>query len=155
PSGATVAAPYIQAGYFSKALVPGRPMAANTGVLAHEVAEWLMDPTASNFTIPWQEPGHPGVCTNPLVEIGDPLEVIAPGVDVGGYRFPDVALLPWFTGSQVLRSVNQQYSLFGGLTSRSSVCPNYVNFEGVALGFVGVDTTVFTGVNNHHQVVGY
>jgi hypothetical protein len=154
-SGATVAAPFIQAGYFSKALVPGRPMAANTGVLAHEVAEWLMDPTASNFTIPWQEPGHPGVCTNPLVEIGDPLEVIAPGVDVGGYRFPDVALLPWFTGSQVLRSVNQQYSLFGGLTSRSSVCPNYMNFGGITLFIVGADRTALTGINNQHQVVGY
>jgi hypothetical protein len=157
PTGATLAAPFIQAGYFSKALLDpfGRPQAANTGVLAHEVAEWLMDPTASNFTIPWQEPGHPGVCTNPLVEIGDPLEVIAPGVDVGGYRFPDVALLPWFTGSQVLRSVNQQYSLFGGLTSRSLVCPNYVKFQGVFFGFIGADTTVFTGVNNQHQVVGY
>ena len=157
PSGATVAAPFIQAGYFSKAaaLGAGRPQVANTGVLAHEVAEWLMDPAVSNFTVPWQEPGHPGVCTNPLVEISDPLDVIAPGVDVGGYRFPDVALLPWFTGSQVLRSVNQQYSLFGGLTSRSSVCPNFVNFQGVSLGITGADTTVFTGVNNQHQVVGY
>jgi hypothetical protein len=154
-SGATLAAPFIQAGYFSKALLPSLPNAANTGVLAHEVAEWLMDPAIRNFTVPWQEPGHPGVCTNPLVEIGDPLEVIAPGVDVGGYRFPDVALLPWFTGSQVLRSVNQQYSLFGGLTSRSSVCPNFVNFQGVSLGIIGADTTVFTGVNNQHQVVGY
>jgi hypothetical protein len=156
-SGATVAAPFIQAGYFSKALagLVSSPQTANTGVLAHEVAEWLMDPAVSNFTVPWQEPGHPGVCTNPLVEIGDPLEVIAPGVDVGGYRFPDVALLPWFTGSQVLPSVNHQYSLFGGLTSRSSVCPNYVNFGGVTLGVTGADTTVFTGVNNQHQIVGF
>ncbi len=154
-SGATVAAPFIQAGYFSKAMFPNRPQLANTGPLAHELAEWLMDPTVSNFTIPWQEPGHPGVCTNPLVEIGDPLEVIAPGVDVGGYRFPDVALLPWFTGSQVLRSVNQQYSLFGGLTSRSSVCPNFVTFGGIPFGIIGADTTVLTGINNQHQVVGY
>jgi hypothetical protein len=129
--------------------------AANTGVLAHEVAEWLMDPTVSNFTVPWQEPGHPGVCTNPLVEIADPLEVIAPGVDVGGYRFPDVALLPWFTGSQVLQSVNHQYSLFGTLTSRSSVCPNFVNFVGFTIGTPGADTTALTGINNQHQVVGY
>ena len=102
PSGTTLAAPFIQAGYFSKAVVDpvGRPQAANTGVLAHELAEWLMDPATRNFTVPWQDPAHPGVCTNPLVEIADPLEVIAPGVDVAGYRFPDVALLPWFTGGR-------------------------------------------------------
>jgi hypothetical protein len=152
PSGTTLAAPFIQAGYFSKAALEARPQGANTGVLAHEVAEWLMDPAISNFTMPWQDPAHPGVCTNPLVEIGDPLEVIAPGVDVGGYRFPDVALLPWFTGGV---SVDHQYSLFGTLTSRSSVCPNFVNFRGFTLGFTGADTTVFTGINNQHQVVGY
>ena len=154
PSGATLAAPFIQAGYFSKALV-ARPQAANTGVLAHEVAEWLMDPAISNFTMPWQDPAHPGVCTNPLLEIGDPLEVIAPGVDVGGYRFPDVALLPWFTAGELVRSVNHQYSLFGTLTSRSSVCPNFVNFRGITFGIIGADTTVLTGINNQHQVVGY
>ena len=114
-----------------------------------------MDPATKNFTVPWQDPAHPGVCTNPLVEIADPLEVIAPGVDVAGYRFPDVALLPSFTGGDVLRSVDHQYSLFGTLTSRSSVCPNFVNFQGVTIGFTGADTTVLTGVNNQHQVVGF
>ena len=132
----------------------GRSQAANTGVLAHELAEWLIDPATKNFTVPWQDPAHPGVCTNPLVEIADPLDVIAPGVDVAGYRFPDVALLPWFTGGDVLRSVDHQYSLFGTLTSRSSVCPNFVNFQGIHIGITGADTTVLTGVNNQHQVVG-
>jgi hypothetical protein len=156
-SGATVAAPFIEAAYFSKALtIPnGRLQAPNTGVLAHEIAEWLMDPTGSNFTTPWQDPAQPGVCWNPKVEVGDPLESIAPGVDVGGYRFPDVALQPWFTGSQVLQSVNHQYSLFGTLTSASSVCPSYSNFGQVALGIIGADATIFTGINNQHQVVGY
>src|SRR5262249_13245897 len=156
-SGATFAAPFIQTSYISKALADpnGISNTANTGVLAHEVAEWLMDPTISNFTIPWQDPAQPGVCSNPAVEVGDPLEAIAPGLVVGGYRFPDLALLPWFTGSQVLRSVNQQYSLFGGLTSRSSVCPDFQQFGQVALGAVGADATIFTGINNRHQVVGF
>jgi hypothetical protein len=156
-SGTTVAAPFIEVGYFSKALkIPNRnPQGVNTGALAHEIAEWLMDPAGSNFTTPWQNPGEPGVCFSSVLEVGDPLESIAPGMDIGGYRFPDVALLPWFTGSQVLRSVNQQYSLFGGLTSASSVCPDYSNFGLLAIGFTGADATVFTGINNQHQVVGY
>jgi hypothetical protein len=156
-SGATVAAPFIETAYFSKAreIANGRLQGENTGVLAHEIAEWLMDPTLSNFTTPWQNPAEPGVCNNPTVEVGDPLEYIAPGLEIGGYRFPDVALLPWYTGSQVLQSVNHQYSLFGTLTSPSSVCPNYSNFGQATLGIVGADATVLTGINNQHQVVGY
>jgi hypothetical protein len=156
-SGATVAAPFIETAYYSKArVIPnGRPMGENTGALAHEVAEWLMDPAIVNYTTPWQNPAQPGVCNNPLVEVGDPLELIAPGMDVGGYRFPDVALQPWFTGNQVPQSVNHQYSLLGTLTSASAVCPNYVNYGQVVLGIIGADTTVFTGINNQHQVVGY
>jgi hypothetical protein len=156
-AGTTVAAPFVEAGYFSKALkIPNdNPQGVNTGGLAHEIAEWLTDPAVSNSTTPWQNPNEPGVCFSSVVEVGDPLDLIAPGLDVAGYRFPDVALLPWFTGSQVLRSVNQQYSLFGGLTSASSVCPNYANLGQVALGFTGVDATVFTGINNQHQVVGF
>jgi hypothetical protein len=156
-SGATLAAPLIQAGYFSKAqeISNGRAQGQNTGVLAHEVAEWLMDPTVSNVTMAWQNPAQPGVCNSPVIEVGDPLEAIAPGVDVEGYRFPDVALLPWFTGSQVLRSVNHQFSLFGTLTRRSAICPDYSNYVGYLIGFTGVDTTQFSGVNNQHQVVGF
>jgi probable HAF family extracellular repeat protein len=159
--GATVAAPFIETAYFSKALkIPNdNPQGVNTAALAHEIAEWLMDPTTSNVTMPWQDPAEPDVCDNPLIEVGDPLEYIAPGVDVGGYRFPDVALLPWFTGSQVSRSVNHQFSLFGTLTRRSSVCPNYANFGQAAIAFTGADgtlfPTVFTGINNQHQVVGH
>jgi len=157
PSGTTVAAPFIEAGYFSKALkIPNdNPQGFNTGGLAHEIAEWVMDPAGSNFTTPWQHPGQPGLCFSSVVEVGDPLESIAPGLDVAGYRFPDVALLPWFTGSQVLPSINHQYSLLGGLTSASSVCPNYANFGQIGIGFTGVDATVFTGINNQHQVVGF
>jgi hypothetical protein len=156
-SGATVAAPFIETAYYSKAreIPNGRLQGENTGVLAHEIAEWLMDPTGSNYTTPWQNPAQPGVCNNPLVEVGDPLELIAPGLDAGGYRFPDVALQSWFTGSQVLQSVNQQYSLFGGLTSPSSVCPNYSNFAQWLLGVTGADATILSGINNQHQVVGY
>lgn len=161
PSG-TVAAPFIETGYFSKALSLANlnPQRMNTGAIAHEVAEWLMDPATSNFTTAWQNPGEPGVCYSSVLEVGDPVESIAPGVDVGGYRFPDLALLPWFTGSQVLRSVNGQYSLLGGLTSASSVCPNYSNFAIAPLQILvaantPADTTVFTGINNQHQVVGY
>jgi hypothetical protein len=156
-SGATVAAPFIETAYFSEALsiAHRRLQIQNTGVLAHEIAEWLMDPALFNFTTPWQNPAQPSVCYNPLVEVGDPLEIIAPGLDAGGYRFPDVALLPWFTGSQVLQSVNHQYSLLGTLTSASSVCPNFSNFGEVSYAIIGADTTVFTGVNNQHQVVGY
>jgi hypothetical protein len=156
-SGATVAAPFIETAYFSKAfsIARGRLQLPNTGVLAHEIAEWLIDPATRNFTTPWQNPAEPSVCYNPLLEVGDPLEIIAPGLDAGGYRFPDVALLPWFTGSQVLQSVNHQYSLFGTLTSASAVCPNFSNFGEVSYGFIGADATVFTGVNNQHQVVGY
>jgi hypothetical protein len=156
-SGATVAAPFIETAYFSKALEisNGHLQGPNTGVLAHEVAEWLMDPIGGNYIKSWQDPAEPGVCWNYLMEVGDPLEIIAPGLDIGGYRFPDVALQPWFTGSQVLQSVNHQYSLFGTLTSPSSVCPNYSNFGEWLVGVTGADATIFSGINNQHQVVGY
>jgi hypothetical protein len=156
-SSPTLAAPFIQASYLSKALaIPvGRTQGENTGVLAHEVAEWLMDPTVGNNTSPWQDPAYPRVCDNPLMEVADPLEDIAPGMDVGGYRFPDVALEPWFTGSDRRQSVNHQYSLLGTLTAPASVCPQYANFDTLVLGITGADATYFTGINNRHQVVGY
>jgi len=146
-SGATVAAPFIETAYFSKAWAIGQPGGKNnenTGDLSHEIAESLMDPTGGNYTTPWQDPTEPGVCNNPFLEVADPLESIAPGLEIGGYRFPDVALLPWFTGSQVLQSVNHQYSLFGTLTSASSVCPDYSNFGQAAFYIPGADATVLT-----------
>lgn len=156
-SGSTVAAPFILSAYLSKAreIPDGRVQGENTGVLAHEIAEWLMDPALSNHAAPWQNPAEPRVCNNPLLEVGDPLEITAPGVQMGGYRFPDVALLPWFTGSPFPETANHRYSLFGTLTSPSAICPKWSEFGELAFSITGADTTILSGINNRQQVVGY
>ena len=89
----------IQTGYYSvnsifAHQVGPQPQVANTGILAHEIAEWLNDPD-DNFIPAWEDPAFPNICDNGLMEVGDPLEFISHGFQVasGGraYNFPDIA----------------------------------------------------------------
>jgi hypothetical protein len=133
-------------------------------VLGHEIAETLNDPVTNNFVPPWQDPTFPHVCTNPLLEVGDPLVVLSAGLQVNlngrSYQLPDVALLPWFDRTQRSTSVNGWYTFLNTFTSPSEACPVFTNFALFQLDFGGVTSTNLTGVNNTGkanagQAVGY
>src|SRR5262249_19691212 len=105
-----------------------------SAVVAHEVAEWLMDPLTSTFAPMWVDPGH-GYCWNYALEVADPLET-PPWMQVSlnglSYDLPDAAFLPWFARISSKFSVNGWYSMGNELSSYSGKCPSffdgYVNF---------------------------
>ena len=151
----------IQTGYFSvnSSEAQGRPQVANTGVLAHEIAEWLNDPGIDNFVPAWEDPALPNICDNPLMEVGDPLGYVSPGFQMvsGGraYNFPDIAFEPWFSHTQNSFSANGWFSFLNTFPTFSTACPVFTNYAYVLLDFIGVDSTVWTGINNNKQAVGY
>ena len=153
----------IQAAYYSTssyfAADGSEIQAANTGVLAHEIAEWLNDPSVDNIIPAWQDPAFPNICDNPLMEVGDPLEIVSHGfqVTLGGrsYSFPDIAFQPWFTRSQNSMSANGWFSFLNTFPTFSTACPVFTNYSYGSFDFIGVDSTVLTGINNNKQVVGY
>ena len=147
---------YIIAGYFSSELAPGH---GNSQVLAHEVVEWLMDPLVSNVVPPWRDPVTPNWCSNPLMEVADPLEHL-PGATyvLGGQSFslPDVVFSPWFAKTPKSNSVNGWFSLRNTVTSAAAACP-YFEFVG-AFYFpndVGMTEAQLTSYNTHKQATGY
>jgi hypothetical protein len=156
--------PYIQTAYFSTASEEGqkRPDVAGTGVLGHEIADWLNDPVGDNYVPAWQDPGSPHVCDNPFLEVADPLESTSLGIRVAlngrSYQFPEVALLPWFTRGRST-SVNGWYSSLNSFSTPSAACPVFTNFGNGYISFSGVTSTQLTGVNNgvnnKMQVTGY
>jgi hypothetical protein len=153
--------PFIQTGYFSA--TSDRSFAAGTRVLAHEVAEWLNDPAGDNVVPAWQDPARLHVCDSSLMEVGDPLEFVSPGIQVPlngvNYGFPDVVFLPWFTGDHRPTSVNGWYTLLNNFSAPSAPCPVYTIFGTAAIAFNGVSSTNLNGVNNiannTMQIVGY
>ena len=157
--------PYLQGGYFSvnSAAVQGNFNGAGTAVLGHELAEWLNDPLGDNIVPAWQEPAFPHICDNPLLEVGDPLEVLSGGLAVTlngrAYRFPEVVFLPWFTGDRHSTAANGWYSSLNTLSGPSTGCPVFTSFEEVGVTFTNTTSSVFTGisnpVNNKMKLVGY
>jgi hypothetical protein len=157
--------PYIQTGYFSQnsAYVVATSNASGTGVLGHEIAEWLNDPVGDSFVPAWQDPAFPHLCDNSFLEVGDPLEYISRGfgVSLNGrtYQFPEVAFLPWFAGDRHSTSVNGWYSSLNTFSSPSTACPVFTNFGFFGFDFTGAATSVLTGVsnsvNNKMTMVGY
>ena len=156
--------PYIQTSYFgaTSQFAQERPQTAGTGVLGHEIAEWLNDPAGDNYVPAWQDPGSPHVCDNPFLEVADPLEYISSGIQVTlngrSYRFPEVAFLPWFTRARST-SVNGWYSSLDTLSTPSAACSVFTNSGYGYISFSGVSSTYLTGVNNSvnnkMQVTGY
>jgi hypothetical protein len=157
--------PYMQTGYFSQnsAFVSATSNPSGTGVLGHEIAEWLNDPAGDTFVPAWQDPAFPHLCDSAFLEVGDPLEYISRGfgVSLNGrtYQFPEVAFLPWFAGDHHSTSVNGWYSSLNTFSGPSTACPVFTNFGFVGLDFTGAATSVLTGVNNSVNnkmtVVGY
>jgi hypothetical protein len=162
-SGPAISA-YIQTAYFSAASQEGRANVdrSGTGILGHEIAEWLLDPSDDNYVPAWQDPARPHVCSNPFMEVGDPLENISPGIRVAlngrSYQFPEVAFLPWFTRERST-SVNGWYSSLNTFSTPSAACPVFTNFGNGYVSFSGAISTNLTGVNNSvnnkMQVTGY
>jgi hypothetical protein len=157
--------PFIQTGYFglTSAEASFFPAVAGTGVLGHEIAEWLNDPAGDNLVPPWQDPTTPHLCDNSSLEVADPLEQVSPGFDVSlngrEYKLPDVAFLSWFDHERSA-SVNGWYSFRDTFKGPSAACPVYTNFALAALDITGATTTNLTGVSNlgttnAGQAVGY
>ena len=156
--------PYIQTAYFgaTSEFAQERPDVAGTGILGHEIAEWLNDPAGDNYVPAWQDPASPHVCDNPFLEVADPLEYTNPGIRVAlngrSYQFPEVAFLPWFTRGRST-SVYGWYSSLNSFSTPSAACPVFTNSAFGYISFSGMTATNLTGVNNSvnnkMQVTGY
>ena len=74
----------------------------NTSVFAHEIGEWLNDPTGLNPTPAWGHIGQVSGCQNNL-EVGDPLSgTLFPPVtmpDGFTYDLQELAFFSWFYGA--------------------------------------------------------
>ncbi len=98
----------------------GKPFGGDIAALSHEVAEWLDDPFVNNLTPNWSSALAPGYGCVDWLEVGDPL--IAEDFEVDGYHLQDEAFLSWFAHDVPSAGINGQYSLFGTLTSPSTLC---------------------------------
>ncbi len=140
-------------------LFTARPEVAGTGVLAHEVAEWLMDPNLFNTVPPWQLAGFDHLCFNPLLEVADPIEVLPVHfqVPLSGtlYNFPDIALLPYFTHKQSPQALNGGWeTLLNTFSAPSATCSStFFVREGFKFG--PQFATGLTGVHNTEDALGY
>jgi hypothetical protein len=78
------------------------PAIEDTGVMAHEVGEWMNDPFGNNATPPWGHTGQVSGCQNNL-EVGDPLTGTGapPVVMPNGftYHLQELAFFSWFYGA--------------------------------------------------------
>jgi hypothetical protein len=152
---------YIETAYFGKgSALPDEW--TNTGVLAHEVAEWIADPTLWNVVPSWEIPTRPGQCFSPAREIADPLEEL-PGLQVplAGrlYNLPDVVFDAYFRRDARSRSVNRQLTLLNQFQDTSIPC-SYDELGRSSFWFLdpsngGPLATTLTGVNNQKGAVGY
>jgi hypothetical protein len=91
---------YSPMNFDSTGLFP--PAIEDTGVMAHEIGEWMDDPFANNPTPPWGHIGQVAFCQNNL-EVGDPLTGTGapPIVMPNGftYHLQELAFFSWFYGA--------------------------------------------------------
>jgi len=101
------------------------PAIEDTGVMAHEVGEWMNDPFGNNATPPWGHIGQQSGCQNNL-EVGDPLTGtgVPPVVMPNGftYHLQELAFFSWFYGAPSI-GVNGWFSNNGTfLTDAGAPC---------------------------------
>jgi hypothetical protein len=93
--------------------------------LAHEVGEWLNDPSGVNPTPKWGHVGQdPNSCQANL-EVGDPLTDTNLAITAANgitYHPQELAFFSWFYRQQPSIGVNGFYSLAGTFTSPSKPC---------------------------------
>jgi len=84
----------------------------DTGILSHEIGEWMNDPFVFNLTPLWGHTGQVGGCQGNL-EVGDPLTGnLAPSVVMPNgytYHLQEMAFYSWFLGGPSA-GVNGWYS---------------------------------------------
>jgi hypothetical protein len=152
---------YIQTGYFGADIqgLAAHPNIPGTGVLAHEIAEWLMDPSVFNMVPPWQMPGLDHVCFDPVLEVGDPIEDLPVHFEVplNGtlYNFPDIALVPYFSHRAAPGALNGGWETLLNTFSAPSTTCSYTLFASQGFNFGPQSTAALTGLNNTKSAVGY
>jgi len=106
----------------------------DVSVMAHEVGEWMADPSGSNATPRWGNIGQVGTCptsstggqTN--LEVGDPLSGVSPPVTAANASIPftfhmqELAFASWFYSSPSLGS-GGKYSSNGTFGGTAKACP--------------------------------
>jgi len=145
---------YIWSSYFA----PGNPLTHATDIvpLSHEVAEWMNDPSNSNFVPPWVYPRNPFQDQINL-EVEDPLvsgSVFNLLLNGQTYHVQDMAFLPWFTRTAPSTSVNGQYSFFNQLRGYSEPAPDSSDYSFTQIDVPGAISTRPRGINRYGQIVG-
>jgi hypothetical protein len=99
----------------------------DTDVLAHEVGEWMDDPSGNNPTPAWGNIGQVGGCQGNL-EVGDPLSgtEFVPNVTLNGftYHLQELAFFSWFyagTGPSI--AAGGKFSDNGTFSGGAKACP--------------------------------
>ena len=162
--GTGVIQTYIYSSYFPESY---SSLLRNSEVLGHEIAEWLNDPGSlfdSNFVPMWESPDAPKLCFNDLLEVADPLEFQGRFYEFSisglNYGLPEIAFMPWFSGSGRPTSVNHWFSSQNTFTAPSNPCPAFPvdpnPNRSVFLGYGSADFSLsFNAVNNHNDIVAF
>jgi probable HAF family extracellular repeat protein len=138
--------------------------------LSHELNEWLSDPFTNNFTPGWNIPSYSSLqCdsggdgalgdTRDLMEVCDPLETSADSnhalpAHAFTYHVADRVFLDFFTRNPRSRSVNGQFSFFGGAIAPSTDCTGHLQITYNNISFPNSAGTETFGISNRGQVVG-
>ena len=96
----------------------------DTHVAAHEVGEWMNDPTGGNPTPLWGHIGQVSGCQGNL-EVGDPLTgTNMPTVSLGGftYHLQELAYFSWFYHQSPSWGTGGKYSDNGTFTTFAAKC---------------------------------
>jgi hypothetical protein len=96
---------------------------ADTSILAHEVGEWMNDPTGTNPTKPWGNSGQVAGCQANL-EVGDPLTGTGITNTLNGkkYHLQELAFFSWFYHSSPSLGVNGWFSSNGTFKRSAAPC---------------------------------
>jgi hypothetical protein len=97
---------------------------ADASILAHEVGEWINDPSGINPTKPWGNIGQVSGCQGNL-EVGDPLTGTGITDTLNGkkYHLQELAFFSWFYHSSPSLGVNGWFSSNGTFRTSAAPCP--------------------------------
>lgn len=97
---------------------------ADAGVMAHEVGEWMNDPSGTNPTKPWGNIGQVSGCQGNL-EVGDPLTgtQITDTLNGKQYHLQELAFFSWFYHSSPSLGANGWFSSNGTFKRSAAPCP--------------------------------
>jgi hypothetical protein len=95
----------------------------DTSILAHEVGEWMNDPSGTNPTKPWGNIGQVSGCQGNL-EVGDPLTGTGITDTLNGktYHLQELAFFSWFYHSSPSLGVNGWFSSNGTFKKSAPPC---------------------------------